>query len=299
MAVQEIDFSSKHDCWIQNGDGSLSRMDEPYHRAVCLAPGTWQIESSGDYAYLVAGEREAIAIDTGYGAGNIRAFMQALTDKPLHDVINTHDHFDHTANNGYFDHAYMAAATVPLATRPFPSFSGIPFPQNYKRLAVEPGFVFDLGGRTLEVFSLPDHAVGSILLLDRQQRLLFSGDEFNGPVKRLNGTVAAFAENLDKLLQHRAEFDRLCGGPGIYAAALLDDFAVCARKILDGVIGEPAKPASLPPLPVSPDAWGRIVYDRHLPHPEDIHREEEDLAFRRWICYGCATLEFDLRHVRK
>lgn len=299
MAVQEIDFSCKHDRWILNADGSLSPMDEPYHRAVPVAPGTWQIDSSGDYAYLVAGERRAIAIDTGYGAGNIRAFMQSLTDKPLQDVINTHDHFDHTANNGYFDHAYMAAATVPLATKPFPSFAGISFPQSYPRVVVEPGFVFDLGGRTLEVFSLPDHAAGSILLLDRQQRLLFSGDEFSGPVKRLNGSVARFAAGLEELLRHRGDFDRLCGGPGIFDAALLDGFAACARRILAVEEGLPA-PAPAPlPLPASPDALGRIVYDRHLPHPEDLHRDAEKGAadFRRCLRLDGVALEYDLRRI--
>ena len=67
-----IDFSPKHDCWIRNDDGSLSRMDEPYFRSEKLAEGVWRILSSGDYAYLLEGDEEALAIDCGYGAGNIR-----------------------------------------------------------------------------------------------------------------------------------------------------------------------------------------------------------------------------------
>ena len=107
---KQIDFSCKHHILIKNLDDTYSTMDEPYFRATQIAPGTWQILSSGDYSYLFEGENEAVSIDTGYGAGNLREFLQTLTDKPVRNVINTHNHFDHTANNGYFEKAYMASS---------------------------------------------------------------------------------------------------------------------------------------------------------------------------------------------
>ena len=175
--MKAIDFSSKHEIWIRNPDGSLQRMDEPFYESKKIAPGTWMILSDGDYQYLVEGENEAVAIDTGYGAGNLREYMQTLTDKPVRVAFNTHEHFDHTANNGYFDKCYMTAGALPLATLPFPSFAGIDFPQDYPREAVSAGFVYDLGGRKLEVLEMNFHA-HSLLLLDRKERILFSGDEF-------------------------------------------------------------------------------------------------------------------------
>ena len=42
-----------------------------------------------------------------------------------------------------------------------------------------PGDVIDLGGRTLEVFGLPGHTPGGILLLLREDRILFTGDSVN------------------------------------------------------------------------------------------------------------------------
>lgn len=78
-----IDFSPKHNVWLRNDDGSLNRMDEPYFKSWKLAGGVWRILSSGDYSYLVEGDDEALAIDSGYGAGNIREYMQTLTDKPV------------------------------------------------------------------------------------------------------------------------------------------------------------------------------------------------------------------------
>lgn len=272
MEKRTIDFSCKHDILIQNRDGSYSRMDEPYYEAEQIAPDTWKILSSGDHSYLVAGDDEAVSIDTGYGAGNLREYLQTLTDKPVRNVFNTHSHFDHTANNGYFEKAYMAPEAIPLATIPYRSFEGIDFIQDYERVPVDDGFVYDLGNRTLEVFKIPDHTRDGIALLDRKQRLLFSGDEFMGPVKNLDSVgISTFFGYLVKLKAHRHEFDRLCAGGQIHDAALIDRYYECAQFILDGHCGEKLEggmPRGLQRSDIhGPN--GETVYDRILPHPGD------------------------------
>lgn len=300
--VTYIDFSSKHDQWIENPDGSLSRMDEPYFEVEKVRENTWKIFSSGDFSYLVAGDAKAIAIDTGYGAGNIRAFMQSLIDRPLSEVINTHDHFDHTANNGYFDRAYMGEKSIPLATTPFPSFAGIDFPRDYERVAVHAGDLFDLGGRTLEVLELADHAVGSILLLDSKERILFTGDEVMGTEKRLNGGVRHFYEGLRAVMEKRTQFDLLCGGPAIFDADVLDRLYQCAKSILDGNEGEPLTEESREAQePTRSRSDGKIVYQRQAPHPEDMHKdaEHEDGRYRRRAVCAGASIEYDIRLVNQ
>jgi len=269
MSVNSVDWSCKHNILIQNDDGTLTPMDEPYYRAELVAPNTWKILSSGDHSYLVAGEREAVSIDTGYGAGNIREYLQTLTDVPVKNVINTHSHFDHTANNGYFDAAYMAPEAIPLATVPYKSFEGIDFIRDYPRVAIEEGFVYDLGGRTLEVFSIPDHTPDGIALLDRKERLLFTGDEFMEMGKMLNVTVTTFMGYLEKLMAHRHEFDRLCAGARVFDASFLDSYCACAKYILDGHEGVKQQPGPprRPPLQTGPN--GETVYDRMHPHPGD------------------------------
>lgn len=264
-----MDWSCKHNILLRNDDGSLSPMDEPYFRSELVAPGTWKVLSAGDYSYLVEGENEAVAIDTGYGAGNIRRYLQSLTDKPVKNVINTHSHFDHTANNGYFDAAYMAEAGVPLATIPYKSFEGIRFIQDYRRVPVSEGFLYDLGGRTLEVFDIPDHTGDGIALLDRRERLLFTGDEFMVMGKMLNVRVTTFAGYLEKLLAHRGEFDRLCAGGGVLDAKLLDGYYDCAKAILAGQPGEPYLPKPRPAQAEITGPNGETVYDRVRPHPGD------------------------------
>ncbi len=262
-----IDFSSKHNILLRNPDGTFSPMDEPYFRAESIAPHTWQITSSGDYSYLLSGEKEAISVDTGYGAGNLRAFLQTLTDVPVKNTFNTHSHFDHSANNSYFEKTFMAPAGFSRATVPYASFDGIDFPRDYRKVAVSEGFVYDLGSRTLEVFDIPDHTPDGIALLDRKERLLITGDEFMRIGKVLQVSVAVFFGYTEKLMAHRGEFDRLLAGAGVLNASLLDDYHTCAEKILAGDLGEPEQmkgPFGPPPMPPGPH--GETVYDRILPH---------------------------------
>lgn len=296
-----IDWSCKHNVLIQNSDGTLLPMDEPYYEAEQVASGVRKILSSGDYSYLVEGKEEAVAIDTGYGAGNIRRYLQTLTDRPVRNVINTHHHFDHTANNGYFEKAFMSAKAIPLATIPFQSFAGISFIQDYERVAVSEGFVYELGERGLEVFEIPDHTEDGIALLDRVGRVLFTGDEFMAMGKELRSvSLNTFMGYLEKLMVHRGEFDLICAGGGVFEAAFLDGFYECARYILAGHKGEPAdrKPPAFPPMPKGPN--GELVYDRMRPHPGDGGGGKPMNEGRNMYCmeYAGTRILYDIDHIQ-
>lgn len=296
--MKQIDFSCKHHIWIQDEHGAIQPMDEPYFRSELIAPGTWLIRSDGDFSYLIEGDQEAMVIDSGYGCGNIRDFCQALTTKPIHRIANTHDHFDHTANNSYFDCAYMSAATYPLATRPFPSFAGIDFPRNYPVELIGDGFLFDLGGRTLETFEIPDHAVGSLAFLDRKNRILFSGDEFMVMGKNLNGSVAHWAACLNKLMAHRQEFDTLYGGGGRMDASILDLTYTACQRILSGEQGDPVQPQAFHyPAIADPEGLGRTIIHRYRPHPEDGPKEKRDTAYLRCLVQDGYPVTYDIRKI--
>lgn len=299
-AKRVIDFSCKHDILIRNDDGTYSRMDEPYYRAELVAPNTWKILSSGDHSYLVAGDNEAVSIDTGYGAGNIREYLQTLTDKPVLNTFNTHSHFDHSANNGYFEKAFMAEEGLERATIPYASFAGIDFIQDYERVAVDEGFVYDLGGRTLEVFKIPDHTPDGIALLDRKERLLFTGDEFMEMGKMLNVSLTTFYGYLEKLMAHRSEFDRLCGGARVFDASFLDSYYECAKYILAGHKGEPQKPMHHGPRPMPKGPNGETVYDRIMPHPGDggAGKAEPGPKRERYVVeYAGARIIYDINNI--
>lgn len=295
-----IDFSCKHDIWLEDEDGSLQRMDEPFFKSWQIAPETWQILSDGDFSYLLAGDEEAILIDSGYGAGNIRTYAQSLTNKPLSRICNTHDHFDHTANNCYFDLAYMAPETQPLATRPFPSFEGITFPRDYPVELVTDGDVIPLKGRDLTVFEIPDHAVGSLCFLDRKERILFSGDEFMLQGKQLQGSVAHWVRMLEKLMTVRGSFDHLCaGGWPMMDAVIVDQQLTCAKYILAGHEGEPATPGHFPGEE-RVDAQGRRIWKRRIPHPGDGPKNiNDDMAYKRRMEHAGTSITYDIRHIQE
>ncbi len=273
--MEAIDFSPMHDALIRHEDGSLTHFDEPYFEAKKVDDGTWQIASSGDYHYLIVGDDIGVAIDTGYGAGNLRDYLESLCGKPVPWVINSHSHFDHSAGDFYFDRAYMSKGAIPLAAIPYESFKTINFPpRDYEAVAVGDGDVIPVPGRELEVFEIGDHTDDGIALLDRSHRILFCGDEFMPGMKTLNGSVTRWKKGLDKLMPHRDEFDTLCGGPAILDASVVDIFYEAACNILAGKESEETNPKE-PGQPPQPefDAEGHEIYDWKRPHYEDIPKD--------------------------
>jgi glyoxylase-like metal-dependent hydrolase (beta-lactamase superfamily II) len=295
-----IDYSPKHDVLIRSDDGALTPMDQPYYQAKLIAPGTWQIESDGDYHYLLEGDDQALAIDTGYGAGNVREYLQTLTRKPVRFVANTHDHFDHTALNGYFDGAYMSAETAKKATIPFASFTGISFPQDYPKIIVSDSYKIQLGNREIEVFLAPNHTAGGTVYLDRKQRILFSGDEIMGANQPLNVSVERFADNMKKLAAHRGEFDRAAGGPGIFDGAVIDKYVAAADAVLSGAEGVapmPRPPGAPAAAPADPN--GPVIYQRRRVRAPDRPASLGAVnGNSRSMAYQDIRINYDIRRIR-
>ena len=272
-----VDFSSKHDILLHHKDGSYTPMDEPYYEVTQIDESTYQTMSSGDYHYLVVGDEEGIAIDTGYGAGNLREFLERLCGKPVRSVINTHHHFDHSANNCYFETAYMGREAVDKVSVPYVSFDGMDFfKDSYDKQVVGDGDVIPLKGRELEIFEIGDHTEDGIAILDRKNRILFTGDEFMPGMKGFNGSVSRWKTYMDKLAAHRAEFDVLCGGPAKLPAEVFDAFMEATDMILAGKQSpEPLPEGGHMPGPL-PDYNGHKVYDCQMPHIEDIPKHGFD-----------------------
>ncbi|MCR5733261.1 MAG: MBL fold metallo-hydrolase [Lachnospiraceae bacterium] len=137
-------------------------------------------DNSQATCYVVAGTRQAMVIDTSIGMCNIREAAESLTDMPL-ILVNTHGHGDHMGGNWCFDKAYMNQADVPIAEESL-KWPGIKEAIKHFGLVYPPyehtedGHIFDLGGIELEVMHFPGHTPGEIILLDRKDRIIFSGD---------------------------------------------------------------------------------------------------------------------------
>lgn len=145
---------------------------------------TWVINfmNGTENMYLLEGDDKALLLDTGYGVGNLRSYVETLTDKPI-VVANTHYHPDHSAGNGEFERVYLSGGAMMDAPSvettgavPF-DITKLPFP-DYQKQYIGEGDKIELGNRTVEVMGVkPAHCNSSLFYLDRGHRMLFCGDE--------------------------------------------------------------------------------------------------------------------------
>jgi len=213
--------------------------------------------------YLLCGEDSALLIDTGMPVGNIRETADKLTDLPV-TVVNTHAHLDHIGSNFRFGDIYYHeddrevfalhtnasyAAKELLKTEASAFVLKLIYPIA-KRLArvntggnyhyIKDGHVFHLGGRDVEVIHTPGHSAGSICLLDRSTRRLFSGDTIcgHGILLNLAGSTSpeVYMASVERLQTVAAEFDEIF--PGHHnrplKTAWMDGFRACAAAIIAG-----------------------------------------------------------------
>ena len=180
-----------------------------------IRPGVFLMDEAHEATgYLVVGKERACVIDTMMGYNDLNRTVRKLTGKPV-IVVNTHGHPDHIFGNVYFEEAFIHPKDLELA-RSFaeePEFKEVCNKNGFSMPPfrnILPGEVIDLGGRTLEVYALPGHTPGGILLLLREDRILFTGDSVNHHLwMQLDGCLPLreFVKELDKVmfLQDKAD----------------------------------------------------------------------------------------------
>lgn len=140
-----------------------------------LTDRIWAIDQVMVRSFLIVGSEKALLLDTGASDVALPALIRSVTELPL-VVIHSHGDGDHTENDSKFPRIYAHPAEFPIIHRFRPDLCT-------ELLPVHGGDIFDLGGILLEVVEAPGHTPGSICLLDRENRILFSGDTLgHGPV---------------------------------------------------------------------------------------------------------------------
>lgn len=223
-----------------------------------VAENVWAIDEFGtEIIYLVTGTERAVVIDTGAGFGNLKKVIEMLTDLP-YEILNTHGHLDHAGGNSDFGKAWISekdlfmvqldyvakeAARFGVKAEKEPGFYGAEFrrkdwnPGPFEALLLKEHQIFDLGGRKLEVLCTPGHTPGSVVFLDRANKLLFAGDSVvSTPIllfDTYSTTVKEYLEGLREL--DKEDFELIF--PGHYlrpiGKQILHDLMTCAEKILD------------------------------------------------------------------
>ncbi|MDR1272851.1 MAG: MBL fold metallo-hydrolase [Clostridiales Family XIII bacterium] len=213
--------------------------------------------------YLLCGSEKALLIDTCFGYRGFEKTVKSLTDLPV-TVANTHAHLDHIGGNHFFgeiwyheaDRGIFALHTDPgyLLDMATEGMSGpkrilvrllaknvlsIDPSGNYKYFGDEQ--VFHLGERDVEVVPAPGHTPGSVCFLDRQARMLFSGDTVCewGVLLHIPGEGCPPEVFLSSMLRLKGlwdEFDTVWPGHHGFPVdkSYIDDYLACARQIVEG-----------------------------------------------------------------
>ena len=243
----------------------------PFYQAAPIAEQTWQIEyafteNEHMYSYLLEGSECALLIDTMMGWGDIKAFCETLTDKPI-ILVNTHAHPDHVGGHFVFETCHLHPKEMPYYYHDIPWTSASMMESARKSakaeyrdaleeadfapetpmitLPVWEGDVFDLGGRKIEVALAGGHTPGSIVLIDDDNRICFSGDCCNGHTLmnfRSSLSVEEYLHSLVGLKRLSARFDVLYGGHSVLPPKVIDEGIEACAKVIAGTDAKQARP---------------------------------------------------------
>lgn len=226
-------------------------------------------EGQVTHLYLIIGEEKALLFDTGYGFEDLWPILRSIVgDKPV-IAVNSHGDFDHASGNYLFNEVYISAHDYHqlkgLDNHDFAKavlYKDLyPHPENAKLQAeldeegwlkhshfdtcyklIEEGYIFRLGGRDLEVIAVPGHTCGSIVLLDKKEKRLFTGDAFLGGAVviydipeygRRCAPIYSFYQAIRKLVSRMNEFDVIHAAHGdpVVSADITPKFAAAVKDL--------------------------------------------------------------------
>ena len=224
----------------------------------------WIFEENGVRAFLFEGDQRAMLVDTGYDTLQIRDKAASVTDLPVF-LVNTHTDRDHIGGNRDFKPVYMHPAEMD-------HYKNV-LPEGCSMEDVRPlweGEIIDLGSWKFEVILTPGHTPGSIMLLEREKRMLISGDSIqNGDIYMFGAgrNMQAYQESLKKMIDMADTFDTVWPSHGDYplTADIMPGILQGAQDLLAGKLAEQEPPRPMPCNRYVCDAAGFLYqFDQEL-----------------------------------
>lgn len=209
-------------------------------------PYQWQEAIS----YLLIGSEKAMLVDTLQGIGDLKLVVDQLTSLPV-IVINTHSHFDHVSGNYQFDNVYgmdkpftlnnakghdhsvnAENMTADTFWKNVPKDFSVETYENkpYKiSKYLRDGEIIDIGDRPIEVAFAPGHSPDSLVLIDKNNRMMMTGDSFYPASLYVYSATTSFRDyvnSVQTMLKYQGDIDYLLPGhnetmlPATYLAKL-------------------------------------------------------------------------------
>ena len=246
---------------FKNNDLEISKLEDK----------VWVIETTDKTTmYLIEGDKKALLIDTGTKCEKLDEVIRKITQKPL-EVVITHAHGDHAGNIRFFNEIYIHPADTVLLDK---TYKG-------KVHFVSDGYVFDLGGKKIEVSYMPAHTPGSIVLLDRKAGSCYSGDAFgSGQVwlqLRPYAPMKTYIESCKKMekLMDGGITKIYCGHYPYVKKAYTKQYITDMRTLAEALVNGTAPKAT--------------------PHPQKVSIGSENPMM---VTLGEATIVFDPDHIK-
>jgi glyoxylase-like metal-dependent hydrolase (beta-lactamase superfamily II) len=231
-----------------------------FYRSEKITDSTTVITNINDVKiWLVEGTEEALLIDTGTGAGDLKKYVGTLTDKPVNTVLLTHGHCDHAGGAYGFSRVFLHPEDSELVRE----HAGFEMRKDYIRmimgreydeeaerqimpdhtgayLPLEHEMTFDLGNFTLRALHLPGHTQGMMCILNCEERWILTGDACNTFTFMFDEYTCSVAEYMENLIGFRRKyadlFDTvfLSHGPYSVSPSVIDENIEVCDEILAG-----------------------------------------------------------------
>lgn len=209
-----------------------------------IADHFWVFEEDGVRSFLFGGTDRAMLVDTGFGTLPLHKLVAELTAMPVF-LVNTHTDKDHTGCNRDFGSAYMHPAEMDHYQNALPEGCHME-----DVCPLWEGEIIDLGFWKFEVILTPGHTPGSIMLLEREKRMLISGDTIQDGTIFMFGVgrnMPAFQSSLKRIIAMADSFDTIWPSHGSYPLTvdIIPGILQGSQDLLDGKL-----PSQEPPWPM-------------------------------------------------